>query len=78
MRTRYVLLFGAAASASAALIGATAATLCGQQADERHRQTYQALSRAFFTFPGYEAPAAPAGADSQHPELVLLPGGVGS
>ena len=72
------LLFGAAAATGAAAIGATTATLYRQLADERHDQALMALSKAFFSWPGYEAAEAPAEADSQRPELVLVKGGMHS
>ena len=77
-RTAKLLLWGAAVTTGAAAIGAATAMLFGQQADERHRRTYLALTRAFYTLPGYAAPEVPDGAGSQRPELVLLPGGQGS
>lgn len=74
MRTRSaVLLFGAATATGAAVIGATAAALFSIRADERHRRTYQAMSRAFFTVPRAQEPP-----EGQRPGLVLVRSGPGS
>jgi hypothetical protein len=70
MRTRTVLLFGAAAATGAAAIGAAAAVLFATAADDRIERAYTAMAKAFFTMPLYPPPPG-----DQRPELALVKDG---
>ena len=51
-----MLLFGAAAAAGAAVIGAGTAVLVGQSADERLNRGYVAITKALVTMPRPDVP----------------------
>ena len=68
MRTRTAaILFGAAAAAGAAAIGATTAVLLGTCSADRVDRTYRAMAQAFITRPLYEDP----GIEPQQPGRVV-------